>query len=92
MNLDYTAETKFLGIHIMDTPKWNSHVQLLASKLSKVEFMIKSLKEILSPNLIQNIYFTKFHSLLRFFNIFFFLGGGEWGLNELREYFEYKNE
>ena len=28
--------------------------------------MIKSLKEVLSLNLIWNIYFTKFHSLLRF--------------------------
>jgi len=28
--------------------------------------MIKSLKDILSSNFVQNIYFTKFHSLLRF--------------------------
>jgi hypothetical protein len=27
MNLEYTAETKFLGIHINETLKWNSHVQ-----------------------------------------------------------------
>jgi hypothetical protein len=27
MNLDYTAETEFLGIHITETLKWNSHVQ-----------------------------------------------------------------
>jgi hypothetical protein len=64
MNLDYTAEMKFLGIHITETLKWNSHVQSLASKLSKVSFIIKSLKEILSSNMIQNIYFTKFQSLL----------------------------
>jgi len=62
----YTTKTKFLGIHIMETLKWNSHVQSLASKLSKVSFMIKSLKEILSPNVIRNIYFTKFQSLLQF--------------------------
>ena len=24
--LEYTAEMKFLGIHIMETLKWNSHV------------------------------------------------------------------
>jgi hypothetical protein len=45
MNLDYRAETKFRGIHIMGTLKWNSHVRSLASKLSKVSFMIKSLQE-----------------------------------------------
>jgi hypothetical protein len=74
MNLDYTAETEFLGIHRTDTLQWNSHVESLASKLSKVPFMTKSLKEILSPNMIQNIYFTKFHSLLRFGILFW--GGG----------------
>jgi len=65
-NVDYTAEIKFLGIQITDTLKWHSHVQLLAGKLCKVAFMIKSLTEVLSPNLIQNIYFTKFHSLFWF--------------------------
>jgi hypothetical protein len=64
MNLDYTAETKFLGAHVHEILKWNSHIQSLASKLSNVSFMIVSLKEILSPNMIQNIYFTKFQSLL----------------------------
>jgi hypothetical protein len=34
--MDYTAETKFLGIQITDTLKCHSHIQLLASKLSKV--------------------------------------------------------
>jgi len=52
MNVDYTAEIKFLGIQITDKLKWHSHVQLLAGKLCKVTFMIKSLKEVLSPNLI----------------------------------------
>ena len=47
MNVDYTAEVKFLGIQITDTLKWHSHVQLLAGKLCKVAFMIKSLKEVL---------------------------------------------
>jgi hypothetical protein len=50
--MDYTAEMKFLGIQITDTLKWHSRIQLLASKLSKVAFMIKPLKEILSPNVI----------------------------------------
>jgi len=64
MNLEYTAEKKFLGVHVNETLKLNSQVQSLASKLSKVSFMIKPVKEILSPNMIQNIYLTKFQSLL----------------------------
>ena len=62
----YISETRFLRIQIRDSLKWHSHIQLLANKLSKVTFMIKSLRDILSLNFIQNIYFTKFHSLLRF--------------------------
>ena len=75
MNVEYTTEIKFLGIQITDTLKWHSHIQSLAGKLCKVAFMIKSLKEILSPNLIRNIYFSKFHSLLRF-GILFWGGQG----------------
>jgi hypothetical protein len=62
----YTSKTNFLGIRITDTLKWHSYIQLLANKLSKVAFMIKSLKESLSLYLIRDIYFAKFHSLLRF--------------------------
>ena len=84
MILDYTAETKFLGIHVTETLKWKSHVQSLASKLSKVSFMIKSFKEILSPNMILDIYFTKFQSLL-WFGILFWGGmGGELNMRILR--------
>ena len=39
--------------------------------------MVKFLKEVLSPNLIQNIYFTKFHSLLRFRILIWEGAGGE---------------
>jgi len=80
MTMDYTAEITFLGIQIMDTLKWHSHIQLLAYKLSTVAFMIKSLKGILSPNLIRNIFFTKFRSLLQF-GILFGRGGGRQGAN-----------
>jgi len=63
--LEYTAELKFLGIHITEKLKWNSHIQVLANNLSKVSFMIKSSKEILNPYMIRNIYFTKFQALLQ---------------------------
>jgi len=41
-NLICTAETKFLGVCIKETLKWNTHVQSLANKLSEVCFMIVS--------------------------------------------------
>ena len=77
MNLNYITETKFLGIHIADTLKRNPHIKALASKLSKTSFMIKSLRELLSTNMIRNIYFTKFHSLLQFGILFWGGVGGE---------------
>ena len=64
MNLIYTAETKFLGVYITEKLKWNTHVQSLENKLSKVSFMIKSIKENMSPFVICNIYFSKSQSLL----------------------------
>ena len=72
MNLDSTAETKFLGIHITETLKWNSHVWSLASKLSKVSFMIRSLREILSPNMIRNI----LQNFNHFYGLVYYSGGG----------------
>ena len=52
MDLNYITETKFLGIYITESLKWNSHVKVLASKLCKVSFMIKSLRETLSTYMI----------------------------------------
>ena len=75
MTVAYTSETKFLAIQITDSLKWHSHIQLLANKLSKVTFMIKSLKEILSSNFIRTIYFTKFH----LFGLVYYAGGGSRG-------------
>jgi len=65
LSLEYVADLKFLGIYIMETLNWNIHLQSLAHKLSKVSFMIKTLKETLSPYMIRHIYFTKFQAILR---------------------------
>jgi hypothetical protein len=52
MTVDYVAEMKFHGTQITNTIKLHSHIQLLVNKLNKVAFMMSSLKEILSLNLI----------------------------------------
>jgi len=53
-------------------------VLLIIVNMCKVAFMINSLKEVLSPDLIRNVYFTKFHSLLQF-GVLFGGGGGAGG-------------
>jgi hypothetical protein len=86
MNVIYVAETKFLEVYIMETSKWNTHVQPLENKLSKVSFMIKSLKEIMSPHMIHNIYFQSsncFYGLQYNF-------GGERRIIQIKQNLEYK--
>ena len=54
-----------------------SYWQVNCVVLCEVAFVIKSLKEVLSRNWIWNIYFTKFHSVLRF-GILFWGGSRGW--------------
>jgi hypothetical protein len=56
----------------------------IASKLSKVSFMIKSSKGILSRYMILNVYFTKFQALLRFGILFWEGMGGELNIRIFR--------
>ena len=64
-NITYISYTKFIGIYLTETLNWNTHIEVLATMLSKVVFMLKSTKDILTPKMILNIYFSKFHSLMR---------------------------
>ena len=52
MTLIFTAETKFLGVHITEMLEWNTHVKSLRNKMSMVSFMMKSLKVIMNPLMI----------------------------------------
>ena len=83
LKLNYTAETKFLGVYITETPKWSTRIQSLANSLCKVAFIIKSLKNIMSPYMIRNIYFSQFQSLLRFGLLFW---GGREGIMSTKLY------
>ena len=58
--------------------KLNSHVQMLANKLSKFSFMIKSFKLIWRFDKIQNVYFNKFQALLQSGKLFFGGGNRDW--------------
>jgi hypothetical protein len=66
----YASELRFLGTDITENLKWNIHIQSLCSKLSKTSYMIKTLRGVLSPNILRSIYFGKFQSLLRYKIIF----------------------
>jgi hypothetical protein len=63
-----------LGINITSNLRWSTHIQSLSLKWSEVCYIIKSLRDDLSFNILRNIYFAKFQSLVRYGIIFW---GGE---------------
>ena len=77
INLTYLPWTKFLGIYITENLGWNTHINLLTTKLSKVVFKIKATKGILTSQMALNIYFAQFQSLMRFGLLFWGGIGGE---------------
>jgi hypothetical protein len=44
IEISYPSEFRFLGINISNNLKWNTHIWILCSKLSKVSYMILSLR------------------------------------------------
>ena len=67
-------EVKFLRMCITEYFSWQAHICSLCHSLSKIFFIIKSVKNILSSHVPWNIYFAYFHSRLRYGII---LGGGK---------------
>ena len=74
IKIKYTSQFRFLGINITQNLKWSVHIQSLCSKLNKVCYIIKSLKDEVSLHILRNIYFAKFQSLVSYGLIFW---GGE---------------
>jgi hypothetical protein len=66
IDITYQSELKFLGICITENLKWGAHALLLRSKLCKVVYVMKTLKETISPYVIRNIYFPNSGSCLRY--------------------------
>jgi len=49
-------------MYITENLKWNVHICSICSNLSKVSYIIQSLKEVLSPYMLRRIYFVYFES------------------------------
>ena len=62
----FKPKVRFLGIYITENLKWNVHVLSLCSSLSKVPYIIKSVKAVLSPYMLRSFYFACFQSHLRY--------------------------
>jgi hypothetical protein len=75
--LNNASNSKFLGIYSTENLKWYTHIQYLRPNLSYVFYVIKSLQDTVSLPILRNIYFTKFHLILRY-GIIFWVERGKW--------------
>jgi hypothetical protein len=65
-----TDSLKFLGVTIESSLTWGKHTDLITSKLNSLGYMIRSLRPVLTVNVIKQIYFSYIHSILSY-NIIF---------------------
>lgn len=58
--------TKFLGVHLDCTLKWEKHVEVLTSKLKQNVFLLRGLSESVSELVLRTAYFSLCHSVLSY--------------------------
>jgi hypothetical protein len=59
-----SSELKFLGLFIMENSPWHVPVHSFHAGLSKVYYMIKSLREVIYIHMLWSIYYAYFRSRL----------------------------
>jgi hypothetical protein len=85
-DVNYSSETKFLGLHLTECLKWEAHIRYLSMKLNKSIYVLQSLKYNTSTNIWRSMYFAQFHSYIRYGIIF-------WGNNgESKKNLSFKKE
>jgi hypothetical protein len=62
----YCSQLKFLGLYITEHLDWKSHIQDLLLNLSRIYYIIKSLKDTVSLQIITAIYFAHFEARLQY--------------------------
>jgi hypothetical protein len=60
LEIPYKSDVKFLGIQITEKLRWNTHIKSICPNLNKAYFIIKTLKEITSYNIIRLVYHSYF--------------------------------
>jgi hypothetical protein len=66
MEFSYCSQLKFLGSYITEHLDWKSHIQDLLFNLSRIYYIIKSLKDTVSLQTIKTIYFAHFQARLQY--------------------------
>jgi hypothetical protein len=64
IKITHQSELRFLGIYIMEHLTWGARARSLRTEPCRVVYMMKILKETVSPCVIRNIYYLNFHSCM----------------------------
>lgn len=66
ISLQRSTSTKYLGVMINSTMNWKPHIKYTATKLRKLIFIFKSLRNIVDFKYLKNVYFALAQSLLTY--------------------------
>lgn len=65
-DLERVEETKYLGLILDQQLSWNSHIDILCSKLSTALFALRRVKATASPNILKTAYYALFETHIRY--------------------------
>ena len=60
--ISYCLELKFVAMNITDNLRWHTHICSLCASLNKIYYIIKSVKDVMSFQMIRMIYYACFQS------------------------------
>lgn len=67
--LTQVKKTKYLGLIIEETLKWNAHVDMIIDKLSPLVSKLRHLQPYLDDRTSKNIFYAYFHSVLGYLSV-----------------------
>jgi hypothetical protein len=65
-----SAHIKFLGVNIVNTLSWKTHIDSLLPKLSSACYAIRAVKSYVNQETLLMVYYAYFHSIIRYGVIF----------------------
>jgi hypothetical protein len=93
MDIAYKLEIKFLVIglytSISENMKWDAYEKSLSAKLSSFSYITQTLQEVMSPYIVETVYFANFYAYVRHGLIFW--GGGTEGKSIFKLKIAYTN-
>ena len=66
ISIERTKYTKFLGIYIDEKLKWDEHINVMKTKISKSFFAINKVKHILPRNMLTTLYYSLIYPYLTY--------------------------